>query len=106
MRTIAYLLVAIALMGMASAVVDLSDNKEAVGMFEAFMQEDLVPPVETFLPNGQAWNASQSKTVGGFNYAEVSDMTNSFALGSLVRVGNLSDGEGHYLDGTKYYIQP
>ena len=106
MRTIYILLVAIAFIGMAGAVVDLSNNRDAVGVFEAFMREDLVPPVETFVPNSQAWNASQNKVVGGFNYAEVSDMTNSFAMGSLVRVGNLSDGEGHYLDGTKYYIQP
>lgn len=104
MKSVIYVLIAIAIIGMASAVVDLSQSNEAVSLFNAFMQDDLVVPAS--LPPAEAWNASFSRKIGGFDYAEVADMTNSFALRDLVRVGNLSDGQGHYLDGTKNYIQP
>jgi len=106
MRNIALLLVAIALVGMASAV-ELSNTNLSRDIFRGFVEEDLVLPVEPFMPNGAAWNASQDKVVGAFDYSEVSDMTNALDVGNkLVRVGNLSDGKGHYLDGTKNYIQP
>ena len=102
MRNITYLLVAITCIGMASAV-ELSNNNLSKNLFDGFLQEDLVVPT---LPPADAWNATQDKVVGAFDYSEVADMTNAFAEGSLVRVGNLSDGRGHYMDGTKYYIQP
>lgn len=106
MRNTTYLLVAIALLGVASAV-ELSNTNMSLSLFKDFLQEDLVPPVETFMPNGEAWDASQGKVVGAFDYSEVADMTNALDVGNrLVRVGNLSDGQGHYLDGTKNYIQP
>jgi hypothetical protein len=97
MKTIYLLLVAIALMGMANAV-ELSNSNLALTVFHSFVEEDLVLPVEPFMPNGDAWNASQN--------ADVADLTNSLNMGDLVRVGNMSDGKGHYLDGTKHYIQP
>jgi len=105
MRNIALLLIAIALVGMASAV-ELSNSNLSRDIFKGFVEEDLVLPTQTFQPVGDAWNASQGKVVGAFDYSEVADMTNAFAEGSLIRVGNLSDGQGHYLDGTKHYIQP
>lgn len=105
MRNIALLLIAIALIGMASAV-ELSNTNLSLSMFHEFMEEDLIPPVQSFVPPTNAWNASQGGVVGAFDYAEVADMTNVFAGGELVRVGNTEDGQGHYLDGTKNYIQP
>jgi hypothetical protein len=105
MRTVYILLVAIALMGMASAV-ELSNSNLSLSIFHAYMEEDLVPSVSAFQPVVDAWNGSQNKVIGAFDYSEVADMTNSLGMGDLVRVGNMSDGEGHYLDGTKNYIQP
>ena len=101
----ALILVAIALIGMASAV-ELSNSNLSLTVFKAFTQEDLVPPIVPFQPTDAAWDTSQAGKVGGFDYAEVADMTNSLAPAGLVRVGNLTNGDGHYMDGTKYFIQP
>jgi hypothetical protein len=104
MRTITYLLIAIALIGMASAV-ELSNSNMSQNIFDGFLQEDLAKP--TALPPADAWNVSQERVIGGFDYSDVADLTNAFQIGdSLVRAGYLSDGNGHYLDGTKNYIQP
>jgi hypothetical protein len=106
MRNIALILLAITLMSMASAI-ELSNTNVSKNLFASFMQEDLVTPVPESQPVSAAWNASQDKVVGAFDYSEVSDLTNAFGIGnSLVRVGNLSNGDGHYMDGTKQYIQP
>lgn len=101
MRSIFVIIVAFALMGLAGAV-------SSIELFNQFVQEDKGPLPAIMNNTTEAWNAVQPANQGGFDYAEVAEMTmlsEAFSFGALVPVGKVAQGKGHYKDGVTQYIQ-
>jgi hypothetical protein len=114
MKTI-ILIAALFLIGTSSAQVSLSNNPQAVDLFNKFVSEDKAI-MASEQPNTFGL-LIDNRTLGGFAYSEVSDLTNTLMapeyagiqpwqdqFTGLIEIGKPSM-VGHYWSGTRYFIQ-
>lgn len=92
---------------MALVVPTLASDQSSIDLYNSFVAEDLTNKT-VYENNAAGWSGIQSGQIGGFDLSEVADMTNSLRAQNnmaLIPVDGIVP-KGHYVDGTRKYIQP